>query len=83
MPEASLPGADVHQVEIGPSSTAMASSLEGKAFGKGSCWKAASLTALSMVEEAALIWVLAREELGIRAGGEEVTFQFRTTWMAR
>jgi len=46
--------------------------LEGKVFGKGSCWTAASLTAVSMVEAAALIGVLERKELGIWAGGEEV-----------
>ena len=46
--------------------------MEGKVFGKGSCWKATSLTAVSMVEAEALIGVLERKELGIWAGGEEV-----------
>ena len=51
--------------------------MEGKIFGKGSCWKATSLSAISMVEAAALIGVLERKELGIWAGGEEVNLSIQ------
>ena len=59
----------------------MACSLEGKVFGK--LLETASLTAVSMMEVAAVSWVLQGDEVGIRAVGEWVVFQLRTNRMGR
>lgn len=55
---------------MGQGGTAVACSLKGTVLGKGSYWETASLTAISMMEVAALICVLEREEVGTEAIGD-------------
>lgn len=64
LPPCSL-GAERHQIGMGQGAIAMTCSLEGTLFGKAAVGNCVS-AAVSMMEIAALIWVLEREEMGSR-----------------